>query len=325
MKILFIADKLQYFFKDIFQELTKNHEITFFKLNKFPNLVKLFIEARKCDIIFVEYLAGAARIVSMFKPIIRKPIVVRCHRFELYERLEKPSKVEATRKTAEKVDEIICVSKGIRKRLISFFPQAEKKSTVINNGVPIQKMAPITQDKKVEIGSMGFLTERKGFLGLIEAVSDLINEGNDVVLHIAGKGDQMETLKERVRQLGKYSSIFIDGFISDEEYAGWYETKDVYVQNSSSEGHCTTLITAMSFGLPVFSSDVYGAKDSLEQEFIYPVGDQEELKNKLRWFLKLPKGEILEIRKANYQKAQNDFNITKQSEKIINVLRTHLQ
>jgi glycosyltransferase involved in cell wall biosynthesis len=325
MKILFIADKLQYFFKDIFQELTKNHEITFFKLNKFPNLVKLFVEARKCDIIFVEYLAGAARILSMFKPIIRKPIVVRCHRFELYERLEKPSKVEATRKTAEKVDEIICVSKGIRKRLISFFPQAEKKSTVINNGVPVQKMAPITQDKKVEIGSMGFLTERKGFLGLIEAVSDLINEGNDVVLHIAGKGDQMETLKERVRQLGKYSSIFIDGFISDEEYAGWYETKDVYVQNSSSEGHCTTMITAMSFGLPVFSSDVYGAKDSLEQEFIYPVGDQEELKNKLRWFLKLPKGEILEIRKANYQKAQNDFNITKQSEKIINVLRTHLQ
>ena len=325
MKILFIADRLQYFFKDIFQELTKNHEITFLKLSKFPNLFKLFIAARKCDIIFVEYLAGAARIVSMFKPIIRKPIVVRCHRFELYERLEKPSKVEATRKTVEKVDEIICVSNGIQERLISFFPQAEKKSTVINNGVPIQKMAPITHRKKVEIGSMGFLTERKGFLGLIEAVSDLIDEGYDVVLHIAGKGDQMEALKERVRQLGKSSSIFIDGFISDKEYAGWYETKDVYVQNSSSEGHCTTMITAMSFGLPVFSSDVYGAKDSLEQRFIYPVGDLEELKNKLRWFLELPKEKVLEIHNSDYQKAKNDFNITKQSEKIIELLRRNLK
>ena len=322
---MFVADRLQFFFKDIFQELKKNHEIIFFKFSKVPNLFKLFIVARKCDIIFVEYLAGSARILSMLKPIIRKPIVVRCHRFELYERLEKPSKVEATRKTVEKVEEIICVSNGIRERLISFFPQAEKKSTLVNNGVPIREMKYKVRGKRVVIGSMGHLSIRKGFINLIEAVSDLINEGNDLVLHIAGKGDQMEALKQKVKQLGRSNSIFIDGFISDEDYAGWFESKDVYVQNSSSEGHCTTMITAMSFGLPVFSSDVYGARDSLEQTFIYPVGDTEELKNKLRWFLKLPEEKVIEIHKNNDQKAQRDFNITKQAEKIIDIIGRNLK
>ena len=81
----------------------------------------------------------------------------------------------------------------------------------------------------------------------------------------------------------------------------------------------------MSFGLPVFSSDVYGARDSLEQTFIYPVGDTEELKNKLRWFLKLPEEKVIEIHKNNYQKAQRDFNITKQAEKIIDIIGRNLK
>ncbi|PVX24557.1 MAG: hypothetical protein CW691_07250 [Candidatus Bathyarchaeum sp.] len=325
MKILFVANNLEHFFKDLFEGLAINNEVVFFRFSKVPNLLKFVIAAKRSDLVFVEYLAGAAWTISLLKSLVRRPIVVRCHRFELYERLRDLSKIKDTKKTIEKVDEIICVSNGIQDRLISFFPEAEKKSIVINNGISIGEKVSHVAAKHLEIGSMGFLRERKGFLGLIEAVSDLIDEGFDLTLHIAGKGALMESLKSRVRQLQKSDNIFIDGYISDEDYDRWFLTKDVYVQNSSSEGHCVSTITAMGHGLPVFSSDVCGATDSLKQSFIYPVGDIECLKNKLRWFYNLSPEEKLTIQKNNYEKALMDFNITHQAEKIANRFKIYVK
>lgn len=318
MKILFVGNSLQDFVKDLFVELEKNHDVRFFRFNKKPNLIKLVIAAKRCDLIFVEYLAGAAWMISVLKPIIRRPIVVRCHRFELYERIKDQSKINDTKKTIEKVDEIICVSNGIKKRLVSLFPEAENKSIVINNGVPVGERICHAPEKHLEIGSMGYLKERKGFSGLIQAVSELIDEGFDLTLHIAGKGDLMESLKRKVEQLQKSNNIFIDGYIKDEEYPEWYTTKDVYIHNSFCEGHCITMITAMSYSLPVISSDVCGTKESLKQEFIYPVANLESLKEKIRSFYNSSPEEKIQIQKDNYEKARKDFNIVQQAEKITN-------
>ncbi|PVX23468.1 MAG: hypothetical protein CW716_12120 [Candidatus Bathyarchaeum sp.] len=325
MKILFVSNNLDHFFKDLFEGLTINHEVVFFKFSKFPNIIKLIFAAKRCDLVFVEYLAGAAWTISMLKSIIRRPIVVRCHRFELCERLKDLSKIKATKKTVEKVDEIICVSNGIQDRLISFFPEAENKNIVINNGISIREKVSHVATNHLEIGSMGFLKERKGFLGLINVVSDLIDEGFDLTLHIAGKGPLMESLKNRVKELQKSDSIFIDGYINDEDYDEWFLTKDVYVQNSSSEGHCVSTITAMGHGLTVFSSDVCGAADSLKPSFIYPVGDLECLKDKLRWFYNLSPEEKSMIQKDNYEKSLRDFNITHQAEKIANRFKIYVK
>lgn len=102
MKVLFVANNLEHFFKDLFEGLALNNEIKFFRFSRVPNLLKFVIAAKKSDIIFVEYLAGAAWTVSRLKSLVRKPIVVRCHRFELYERLRNPLKNKLLQKNNRK-------------------------------------------------------------------------------------------------------------------------------------------------------------------------------------------------------------------------------
>jgi len=337
LKVLFIAGDLTYFTRDLFQELRRQGiKTNFFTLKKpftFSNKLKsgigLVRKARRADVIFVDYLSGLAYYSSRFKRLFRRPIFVRCHRTELYDRLaegDTSKKLSMLRFTVKKVDKILCVSRAIKNRLVSLCPEAEKKSVVVYNGVDVKKYQPISHKTKdpLQIGSLGFLIPRKGFEGLIQAASELIDEGYKLELHIGGKGELKDKLEEKIKNLGKHDHIFLDGFIPEDEICKWYALKDMYIQNSSSEGHCVSILQAMSCGLPVFSTDVGGASETLPQDWVYSVDDPLGLKHKLRWFFELSLKERSRIGKKNREKIEKDFNLTKQTQKIIELFRTPL-
>lgn len=82
-------------------------------------------------------------------------------------------------------------------------------------------------------------------------------------LHIIGKGPLDESLKLYARELGLDSIITWHGHISREEVFQLFESADLHLITSVSEGNPTTIWEAMQYGVPTISLDHCGMHDTL--------------------------------------------------------------
>lgn len=71
-------------------------------------------------------------------------------------------------------------------------------------------------------------------------------------LAILGRGDMDATLRALAIELGVADRVLFPGF---QDPAPFYETADLFVLSSDSEGFGNVLVEALSFGLPVVSTD----------------------------------------------------------------------
>lgn len=332
IKILYIGDLNSSFQRAIYNGLKKNGfkvfhffiKPPFSFLKKIRLILNIILKGLMSDAILIEFLADYAWMVSKFKRILKKPIVVRCHRAELYEYYEKyQARVKEAASTA---DVIVCVSKAIRDRLLKLIPFAKRKVIVIYNGVDVDKFRPIKNVKGKEkgsfyIGSLGYLSPRKGFEELIDVVSKLVKDGYNIRLYIGGKGYLYKRLQEKIKKSGLSSYVKLEGFIPDQYLTEWYNKLDLFILNSRSEGHPVSLLEAMSCGLPVIATNVDGIPEILDAEWIYPPGDVLKLRELIKHLYKLPAYERHAIGAKNRQKVIQFFNQKIQINKFVKLLK----
>ncbi len=104
--------------------------------------------------------------------------------------------------------------------------------------------------------NISFLEPAKGHMYLLEAVKMLINKGyKNFSLHIAGKGKLENELKQFVKSK-KLDNVFFHGYIN--EVKEFIYASDCFVVPSISEGLNSTLIDALSLGVPPIGTDAGG-------------------------------------------------------------------
>ncbi len=92
----------------------------------------------------------------------------------------------------------------------------------------------------------------------------------DYQLVIGGKKDDFhEGLEEEVKKSGLSERVIFTGFVSDAELAGLYKAATLYVLPSLSEGFGLPGLEAMSYGLPVVSSNATCLPEVLEDAAVY--------------------------------------------------------
>lgn len=136
-----------------------------------------------------------------------------------------------------------------------------KRVLVIPNSVtwPLSGQEPrITpgatyQSERQLLLAVGRLHAVKGFDWLIEAFSNLVHKYPDWDLVILGEGSLRAMLERQVRELSLESRILLPGRTGN--INEWYESADLYVMSSRTEGFGNTLVEAMAYGLPVVSFD----------------------------------------------------------------------
>lgn len=168
-------------------------------------------------------------------------------------------------------DKIITVSESQREEMLRIKLTDPSKVITIENGVDINKFGNNGFDifKKrqelglnngsVILGSVGVLNESKGHCYLIQAVSEIIKEGLDVSLIIAGEGILRKELEALSDKLGLNGRIKLLGF--REDIPQILSLMDIFVFPSLWEGMSLALLEAMASGLPVISTEVHGAID----------------------------------------------------------------
>lgn len=145
----------------------------------------------------------------------------------------------------------------------------------VNDKVLKSRFEKIMNHKGIyRIGTAGALhVGYKGQKYVIKALAALKAKGlGDFEYHLAGGGDP-SILMRLAEKLGVSDKVVLDGAIPHDEMFAWYDTLDVYIQPSETEGLPRALIEAMSRGLPAFGSQVGGIPELLHEEDLFSAGD----------------------------------------------------
>jgi glycosyltransferase involved in cell wall biosynthesis len=149
-----------------------------------------------------------------------------------------------------------CLSLGCPPERVVHIPNAIDAEEFARS-VPI----PPPEDRPLTIGALARLSAEKGFDLLITAVEELITEGHNLRLVIAGEGEAEAELRERISASPHASHFELAGFVED--VPAFLETLDLYCCSSLREGLPNAVLEAMSFELPVLSTRCGGLEDFL--------------------------------------------------------------
>lgn len=110
---------------------------------------------------------------------------------------------------------------------------------------------------------------------LVRVVKDLVERGVDVVLVIAGKGEQEAALRKYVEQLKLEKHVCFLGYVPSQDMPALFASADVYVSHSMFETFGIVFAQAMAAGIPVIAADSSSIPDVLRPEngAIIPAGD----------------------------------------------------
>lgn len=135
---------------------------------------------------------------------------------------------------------------------------------------------------KIVVLTIGQLIYRKGIDILLEAFKTF--DKNDVSLIIIGRGPLKEKFLKYIHENNMKNVLLMD-FMNYFELGKYYQISDIFVFPTRYDIWGLVLNEAITFGLPVISSNVAGASYSLIKEaqngYIFKSGDKQDLKNKL--------------------------------------------
>ena len=223
------------------------------------------------------------------------------------------------RKTLFKADHIKFLSYSFQEKFIKkgFLNKTSLGNTFVDDDLLKDfKFENRTISKQVNILFLSTISVNKGIYTAIEIFLKLA-QSNNVILTVAGDGCELENVKKSVPELLKNNVIFT-GYISGKRKAEVFRKADIYLFPSHYEGMPTSVLEAMSFGLPIVCSSVGALPDFFENEKMGYIIDKSDIKTFEYATKKLIENSSLResIGKYNYKYATDHFLASKTIEKI---------
>jgi glycosyltransferase involved in cell wall biosynthesis len=229
------------------------------------------------------------------------PIVMLMYGIDVWQ----PPKNALSRLFLKKLLAYVSISRITQERFLEWAPKLRAKPHILPNAIHLENYAPGPKNEalaarygvtgKRVLMTLGRLVaeERyKGFDEVIETLPDLLNDSPDLVYLIAGKGSDMERLKEKARSVGVGDHVVFTGYVAEEEKAALYRLADVYVMASRGEGFGFVILEALATGIPTIASAVDGGREALRDGMLGQLVDPanpEELKTAIRHAIKMDK------------------------------------
>ena len=179
-------------------------------------------------------------------------------------------------------DVVICPSQHSAEVMRSY---GCKRVEVIPHGVDIPEKLPDelpARTHKFVVGYLGAIGPDKGLVYLIQAWEKLAWQ--DATLIFAGQGSDSPFMRQLLAHFGHRGNYQLLGWVEDIAY--FYNSLDLYVQPSVTEGFGIEILEAMSHGRPVLCSTGAGGADVVPETWRFPAGDSDALASKIDQFRK---------------------------------------
>ncbi|MBK8945503.1 MAG: glycosyltransferase family 4 protein [Ignavibacteriae bacterium] len=174
--------------------------------------------------------------------------------------------------STSKIDKIICISGFIKKVLLED-GISDNKLLTIRSGTDINKFDNFIADEKFSkslkensnaflIGTVAAFVGHKDYPNLLRAFKLVKEKINDTKLCIVGDGPQKYEIENLAKELKIIDDIIFVGF--QKEIGKYLKVFDIFVLSSKKEGLGTSIIDAMSIGLPVIATNTGGIPELIK-------------------------------------------------------------
>jgi len=192
----------------------------------------------------------------------------------------------------ERADRIIAVSHRTKRMIVERYAIDPQKILVVHNAVS-QAEARRTgrgkeSGKRKMVLFLGRVTFQKGPDYFVEAASLVLKDLPDVTFVMAGEGDMLGPMIERVAELGIGDRFHFAGFLQGEEIERIFSLSDLYVMPSVSEPFGISPLEAMLYDVPVIISRQSGVSEILRHALKVDFWDVREMAAKIIAVLKHP-------------------------------------
>ncbi len=142
--------------------------------------------------------------------------------------------------------------------------KGRKNIFVLPNMITINKKinyTPLKFGKTINIGFIGSLIHMKGVDILINAAYSLIKNGHDIKLHIAGDGEDLESLKLQAKKLNIFDRLNFLGWVKGSSKTKFFNTIDILCVPSRHEPFGIVLLEGMKYSKPLVTTKTSGAME----------------------------------------------------------------
>jgi glycogen(starch) synthase len=192
----------------------------------------------------------------------------------------------------EQADRIIAVSHRTKRMIVERYQIPPMKVSVVYNAVTRSEAQRIYRTERTGRQQMvlflGRITFQKGPDYFVEAAARVLKVLPDVTFVMAGAGNMMRQMIERVGELKIGDRFHFTGFLQGEEIERIFSLSDLYVMPSVSEPFGISPLEAMLYDVPVILSRQSGVAEILKHALKVDYWDIRELSAKIIAVLKHP-------------------------------------
>ncbi|MFH1671592.1 MAG: glycosyltransferase family 4 protein, partial [Candidatus Portnoybacteria bacterium] len=266
--------------------------------NNWPGFLKSFIYLKwglwyglKSDIIYNQDLYTAGITALIIKKVLGKKLVTRfvgdsawekscagegiCDNVMVFQEKEYSSKIERWKKIRKRIlsssDKII-VASNFLKQVALRIGLSEEKIRVIYNSIDFMEINPSLskEELKQKMGLKGKvlltiarLTPWKGVDMLIKIMPGLIEKYGQINLIVAGRGSELENLKQLAENLKIENNVIFTGQADRQEVNDYLTMADIFLLNSNYEGMSHLLLESIKAGLPIITTPAGGNPETI--------------------------------------------------------------
>ena len=269
----------------------KTFEKCLFYLNNIGKLVKkLMTDAIDIVHIHMSYKGSFFRkyIVAKVCKIFKKKVVLHLHGSEFKLFYDKSNKIiqKLIINLFEKCDCTIVLGDYWKECILEIAPNARVE--IFNNSINIPNSKVSRPDETINVLFLGVLIKRKGIYDLLEVIRQLSQEGilkeKNIKFIFGGDGKEYDAIKQKVYDYELVDYVELMGWVDSKLKNELLQKAHLFVLPSYNEGLPMAILEAMSYGIPVVSTNVGSIKEVVIYSYtgyLVNPGNQEELKNSI--------------------------------------------
>ncbi|HLD05522.1 MAG TPA: glycosyltransferase family 4 protein [Candidatus Nanoarchaeia archaeon] len=269
--------------------LGKDVTLALYGRNLFEEIIRFALRARviaasqSFDVIHAQDWTTFPAAVAI-KKASGKPLVVHVHNtvFDRYLNSGNSTEYSFEKAGMEAADLVIAISHYVKNRIVDNYGIPAYKVRVVHNATPC--MQGISFENKLQervVLFAGRVTIQKGPDYFVEAARRVLEKDPKVRFVMAGSGDMLPQVMQRVAELGLLDKFWFTGFYNREEAEKLFSMASVCVMPSVSEPFGVIPLESLAKDTPVIISKQSGVSEVLQNALKVDFWDTEDMANKI--------------------------------------------
>jgi glycosyltransferase involved in cell wall biosynthesis len=138
-------------------------------------------------------------------------------------------------------------------------------STFVDDALVNETSKKTFKTNAINLLFLSTVSKNKGIYIVVSIFKELYKKYPNISLIIAGKGEELDNVRQLVASQG-LNNVYFTGFVSGKEKNLIYSKSHIYLFPSMYEGMPTSLLEALCFGLPIVCSNVGAIPEFFEEE-----------------------------------------------------------